>query len=98
MISLKIYKQGEDTLIAACDLKLMGKEFTEGKFILNVSKKFYEGEHVDIDVLKKHLETATIANLVGEETINFAVENDFIDAENVLKIKGIPHVQMVKMI
>jgi hypothetical protein len=98
MISIKIYKQGNDLLIGACDEKLIGKKFTDGKFQIDVSKEFYDGERIDAKVLKKYLEDATIANLVGEETIKCAIELGLVDPECVIKIKGVPHAQMVRML
>jgi len=98
MISIKKYKQGEDLLIGACDEKLIGKKFEEGKFQIDVKKEFYDGERASSDVLIKLLEVATIANLVGEETVKSAIESGFIDPDSVLKIKGIPHAQMVRML
>lgn len=98
MISIKIYKRGEEILVAACDEQLIGKTFEEGKYHLEVSEKFYKGEKVNTAVFKKFLAEATIANLVGEETIKSAVEIGIIDPNCIIKIKGIPHAQMVKMI
>jgi hypothetical protein len=98
MISIKIYKQGNDLLIGACDEKLIGKKFEEGKFHLDVSKNFYDGQRISTQTLKKYLRDATIANLVGHETIKCAIELGIIDPECVIKIKGIPHAQMVRMI
>ena len=98
MISVKKYKHGEETLITACDENLIGKKFTEGKFQIDVTKKFYDGMRVDKKTLIRFLKTATIANLVGEETIKYAIECGIIDPENVLRVKGVPHAQMVKML
>lgn len=98
MISIKIYKQGEDLLVGACDEKLVGKKFKEGKFQIDVSKAFYDGERINTDGLKHHLKNATIANLVGKETVEIAIESGFVDPDCVLKINGIPHAQMVRMI
>ena len=98
MISIKIYKQGYDVLIGACDEKLIGKKFREGKFQIDVAKGFYDGERVNVKTLKKYLENATIANLVGEETVKCAIEIGLVDPDCVLKIKGVPHAQMVKML
>jgi hypothetical protein len=97
MISIKIYKQGNDILIGACDEKLIGKKFTDGKLQIDVSKEFYDGERINADTLKRYLEDATIANLVGEIAVKCAVELGLIDPECVIKIKGIPHAQMVRM-
>ncbi len=98
MISIKIYKQGNDLLLAACDEDLIGKEFEEGKYHLDVSERFYKGEKITKEVLKKFLEESTIANLVGKETIKCAIDLGLIDPECVIRIKGIPHAQMVKML
>jgi hypothetical protein len=98
MISIKIYRQGNDILIGACDEKLIGKKFVDGKFQIDVSKEFYDGERISIEILKKYLLNATIANLVGEKTVNCAIQLGIVDPDCVLKIKGIPHAQVVKMI
>ena len=98
MISIKIYKQGGDLLIGACDEKLIGKKFTDGKFQIDVSKSFYDGERIDKEKFKRYLEDATIANLVGKETIECAIKIGLVDPDCVLTIKGVPHAQMVRMI
>ena len=98
MISIKTYKNGNDLLIGACDEKLLGKKFEDGKFQIDVRRDFYEGKRVNPDILKKFLEEATIANLVGEETIKCAIEMGLIDPECVMRIKGVPHAQMVRML
>ena len=98
MISIKIYKQGNDILIGACDEKLIGKKFTDGKLQIDASKEFYDGERINTDALKRYLENATIANLVGEIAVKCAIELGLIDPDCVIKIKGIPHAQMVRMI
>jgi hypothetical protein len=97
MISIKIYKQGQDILVGACDENLVGKKFEEGKFHLDISKEFYDGQRVGINTLKRYLENATIANLVGRKTVECAIQLGLIDKDCILKIKGIPHAQMVKI-
>jgi hypothetical protein len=98
MISIKIYKKGNDLLIGACDEKLLGKKFEDGKFQIDVRRDFYGGEKISADALKKYLLDATIANLVGKETIKCAIDSGLIDPECIIRIKGVPHAQMVRMI
>jgi len=98
MICIKIYKRGKDVLIGACDENLIGKTFEEGKYQIEVRKDFYYGERVTPEILKEFLENATIANLVGDETVKCAIEMGLIDPDCVIKIKGIPHAQMVIML
>jgi hypothetical protein len=98
MISVRIYKQGRDVLIGACDEKLIGKKFSEGKFQIEVKKEFYDGERINKEKLKRYLENATIANLVGEEAVRCAIEIGLVDPSCIIKIKGVPHAQIVKML
>jgi len=98
MISIKVYKSGNDLLIGACDEELLGKKFEDGKFQIDVNKDFYGGERISPEALKKYLEDATIANLVGEETIKCAIEAGLVDPGCIIKIKGVPHAQMVRML
>jgi hypothetical protein len=98
MISIKIYKRGKDLLVGACDEKLLGKKFEDGKLQIDVSKDFYGGQKIKREGLIEYLKEATIANLVGPETIKCAIEIGLIDPDCVIKIKGVPHAQMVRML
>ena len=98
MISIKIYEQGDDLVIGACDEHLLGKKFVDGKFQIDVSKNFYGGQHINKKTLAKYLLDATIANLVGEETVQCAMNMGLINPDCILKIKGVPHAQMIRML
>jgi uncharacterized protein len=95
MISIKIYHQGEDLVIGACDEELLGKKFKKGKLQIDCSKRFYDGERIDTKKLEQILNDATIANLVGEKAVKCAIKLGLVDPECILKIKGIPHAQMI---
>ena len=60
MISIKIFKQGNDLVIGACDEKLLGKKFIDGNFQIDVSKHFYGGNRIDKKALETYLFDATI--------------------------------------
>jgi len=98
MISIKIYKRGNDLLVGACDEKLLGKKFEDGKLQIEVTRDFYGGQKIKPEGLVKYLKEATIVNLVGSETIKCAIDIGLIDPDCVIKIKGIPHAQMVRML
>ena len=76
---------------------LIGKKFSEGKLQIDISKEFYDGQRIDSKTFEKYLKNATIANLVGKETINLAIKIGLIDPECVIIVKGVPHAQMVQM-
>jgi len=98
MISLKIYRHGNDLMIGACDESLIGKTFTEGKYRLCVDQKFYDGDRVDATTLRRFLKDATIANLVGRETVKVAIELGLVEPSSILRVKGIPHAQIICMV
>ena len=97
MISVKIYRQGLETLVAACDLDIMGQTFRGKGLKIQVSEGFYKGEPCDEDTLVNRLEMATIANLVGKRTVEIAVRRGFVDPGCVIDIGGVPHAQMARM-
>jgi uncharacterized protein len=98
MISIKVYNQGRDILIGACDEELLGKTFSEGKFHLDVCHQFYDGKRITIETLKGYLEIATIANLVGKKAVQCAIKMGLIDPNCIIHIQGIPHAQIVRML
>lgn len=98
MISIKIYEQGDDLVIGACDEHLLGKKFVDRKLQIDVSENFYGGQRISEKTLAKYLLDATIANLVGEEAVNCAIKLGLVNPDCILKIRGVPHAQMIRML
>lgn len=97
MISVKMYRRGAETLVAACDLDIIGQTFRSKGLKIEVSEGFYKGESADEDLLVNRLQMATTANLVGKRTIEIAVRRGFVDPGCVIEIGGVPHAQMARM-
>lgn len=98
MICMKVYTMQGETMIAACDEALLGKSFEEGELHISITNKFYGEDRVSKETFQEQLKEATIANLVGEDTIALAIELGLVDEESILRIDGVPHAQLVKMI
>ncbi|MFZ2497298.1 MAG: DUF424 domain-containing protein [Methanosarcina sp.] len=94
---LKIYKNGENVLVAACDKEVLGKTLKHGNAVVEIHKSFYEGECVSEEELKEALQNATTANLFGEKTIKCAITCGFIDSESVIMIDCVPHAQIFRL-
>lgn len=94
---IKIYKNGEHVLVAACDKEVLGKTLKHGNATLEISRAFYEGELVSEKELEKALEEATTANLFGEKTIKCAIKCRLIDPESVIMIDCVPHAQVFRV-
>jgi hypothetical protein len=92
---LKSYSVNKEILVAVCDLELIGRTFREGELHLSVNEDFFRGHPADEDEVKKALEDATIANLVGEQSVACGIDSGIVDEHCVITIDGIPHAQMV---
>lgn len=93
----KVYRAQSEVVVAACDRSVHGKSFEEGNLILHVKKEFYGEELVGEEEVSSLLERATIANIVGENIVAHAIKIGIIEPQNVLRVKGVPHAQMVRM-
>ena len=93
-IAMKIYKIRSEILLAACDRELLGKKFEEGELQIDVKREFYFESYVSERTFLNSMKIATIANLVGERVVNLAIQEGYIDENNVIRIDGVPHAQM----
>ncbi|NCN87175.1 DUF424 family protein [archaeon] len=86
-------------IIAIADAELIGKTFSEGNKQLDIKESFYKGDIKPIEEIKELIifglkEDATF-NLVGEKTINLALEMGIINEESVGKIENIPYAMIL---
>ncbi len=81
-------------IVAVCDEELLGKRFEDGKFQLDVKENFYKGKEADkikiIEIMKEMSGEYAIFNIVGEESVNAALEAGIISKGEIGKIKEIP--------
>ncbi len=94
-IAMKIYKVRGEVLLAACDREILGKKFMDGKLQIEIKKDFYFGSFVTEQTFLNSMKIATIANLSGKKVVEIAIREGYIDKDSVIKIKDIPHAQMV---
>ena len=94
---MKLNKIGKNILLAICDCDLLGKTLIEKNIVFKIKESFYKGKKVDIDEAINMIEHSTIINMIGKNTIKKAILHGYVHSEAVIKIKGIPHAQIVKM-
>jgi len=92
-ICLKTYPLGNDLLVAACDIELLGSTLLDGDIQFVISEDFYCSIIGTVDLLSEHLQQATIANLIGERCVACGIQLGLIDKENILNIADVPHAQ-----
>jgi hypothetical protein len=87
----------EGLLVSVCDPDVLGETFENGDVSLTVDEDFYDGEEADRDRVVEALAGCTTANLVGSDVVALAIEEGFVDEENVLDLGGTQHAQLLWM-
>jgi len=95
---VKIHKKEHRTIVAVCDKNLIGQLLEENGKQLDLRVDFYKGEEKDAKAIGDIIRNADGVNLVGEEAVNLGLQEEVIEKEHILKIKGVPHAQAVLMI
>lgn len=90
---LKIHQSYRD-VVAVCDSELIGKKFEEDNFQIEVKESFFKGDDISgseaMSLMKKmSMEDATF-NIVGEKSVNAALNAGIISEKNINEIQGVP--------
>lgn len=94
---MNVRRWGQHTLLATCDVELLGKILRDGRIVFEVREEFYKGLKVSVDEAIDLMRQSTIVNMVGQRIVERAIEEGLVHPEAVLKISGIPHAQIVKI-
>lgn len=92
-MQIKIHKSYRQ-VVAICDTELLGKKFEQDIFQLDIKESFFKGEEFNEEETKKLMqsffkEDATF-NIVGEKSIQLALETGIVQEQGIKKIQDIP--------
>ena len=87
----------EGLLVSVCDAEVMGETFEDGPVSLTVEESFYGGDDASESEVVDSLTRCSVANIVGTESVDVAIEHGFVDEANVLDIEDTRHAQMLRM-
>ncbi len=94
-ISVKVVKRGKDTLVAACDCELLGKDLKFGEIKFPVRKDFYEGEVLSIDdvlkTIRQHLDKQKEARKYSEGKVAEFIESRARELEAEANVEKATH-------
>lgn len=82
-------------LVTLCDEGVLGETFVDGEVSLEVTEEFYGGDAVSESTAIDAMARASVANLVGTDAVELAIENGFVDENNVLEVDGTRHAQFL---
>jgi hypothetical protein len=92
-MQVKLIKSYRD-IVAVCDSDLLGKRFEEGKFQLDIKESFYKGEELSeektIDFMTSMSKEDATFNIVGQDSVEAALQAGIISQESIGNIGGVP--------
>ncbi|MFB6082097.1 MAG: DUF424 domain-containing protein [Halanaeroarchaeum sp.] len=83
-------------LVTVCDADVLGETFEDGDVSLTVTEDFYGGEPRDEEGVVDSLARASVANLVGREVVELAMDEGYVDEQHVLEIDSTLHAQFLR--
>jgi hypothetical protein len=96
-VYVNLRKSGQYTVLATCDCELLGKVLREGKIVFDINEEFYKGRRVTLEEAIELCRQSSIVNMVGKCIVEQAVKERLVHPEAIIKIKGVPHAQIIKM-
>jgi hypothetical protein len=88
--SVKVSDYQKNIMINMCDAELMGKDVVDGELKININENYYGKQLVEKSEAISLLKSASIMNLVGNETISLATELGIGSESGVKIISNIP--------
>jgi len=95
--SVKITEYQKNLMLNICDAELIGKNIIQNELTMTISKSYYGDEIIEKEEAKKLLETSSIINMVGKNTISLSLELGIGSEHGVKKISGVPFLIVFKM-
>jgi hypothetical protein len=95
--SVRVSDYQKKTMLNICDVELLGKKIIQDDLTVNISESYYGDRFVDQKEAESLLQSASIINMVGKETVSLSVKIG-IGSENGIKIiSGIPFLIVFNM-
>ncbi len=90
----KTHSTEKGIIVAVCDEDINGRVFEENGLVLDIDKDFFCDAKMSKTELLEILKDARTANICGNEVIDFLVENNILEDEQVKTIAGIKYAIM----
>jgi len=92
-MQIKIH-EGYRKTVALSDTNLIGKTFDQDIKEIKIRENFFQGEEKNkqetIEILKDLAKEDATFNIIGQESVQTALESGIIDQQGIIKIDNIP--------
>lgn len=83
-------------MVNICDLELIGTQIEQDKFVINLTKEYFQQEIIEDLVAEKLLLDCSIANLVGQRIVGRAIQLKLAKEASIKRISGVPFLMIYK--
>lgn len=97
LFSVRVTNHQNELMLNICDAPLLGKNVTDDKFKMNISKSYYGERLVDKDEAENLMKKCSSINMVGKETISLSISLGIGSQKGVKEIDGVPFLIVFKI-
>jgi uncharacterized protein len=83
-------------MVNICDLELIGTRIVLDKFVISLTKEYFQKEIIEEFVAEKLLLDCSIANLVGQRIVFRAIKLKLAKEASIKRISGVPFLMIYK--
>jgi hypothetical protein len=95
---LKIHRSpGSGDVVAVCDRELINTTISHEKITVTITDAFYGSSPATEADVRAALKNAGNINLMGERSVNLALDMGLVERSNCIMIGKIPHVQIYQL-
>jgi hypothetical protein len=95
---LKVHRSRETgNVVAVCDRELLNTTLRHGKLTITITDSFYGNTPATEDDIKDALKNAGNINLIGERSVNLAIEMGLLTKSGCMMIGKVPHAQIYRL-
>jgi len=93
----KMHNASGKSILAVCDVELLGKTIKYRGIDFAVSSSFYGNHRAGGQEILEKAREADMVNVVGKRIVELLAKNKLVDEEQILWMGDVPHVQIVRM-
>jgi hypothetical protein len=94
--ALRSARYQNSMMIDVCDLQLIGRRLEEEGLVINLAKEYYQQEIIEQSRARDLLKVCDIANLVGKQIVEQALEMRLAKEASVRMISGVPFLMIYR--
>lgn len=97
LFSVRVTNHQNELMLNICDAPLLGKNVTDDKFKMNISKSYYGERLVDKDEAENLMKKCSSINMVGKETVSLSISLGIGSQKGIKEIDGVPFLIVFKI-